>query len=28
VVLCALEWWRQARSGAASGVVQPDPALA
>jgi PAT family beta-lactamase induction signal transducer AmpG len=27
VVLCALEWWRQARSGAASGVVQPDPAL-
>lgn len=28
VVLCALEWWRQARAGAASGVVQPDPALA
>lgn len=28
VVLCAAEWWRQARSGAASGVVQPDPALA
>lgn len=28
VALCALEWWRQARSGAASGVVQPDPALA
>lgn len=27
VVLCALEWWRQARAGAASGVVQPDPAL-
>jgi MFS transporter, PAT family, beta-lactamase induction signal transducer AmpG len=28
VVLCALEWWRQARAGGASGVVQPDPALA
>jgi PAT family beta-lactamase induction signal transducer AmpG len=28
VVLCGLEWWRQARAGAASGVVQPDPALA
>lgn len=28
VVLCALEWWRQARAGAASGVVQPDPVLA
>lgn len=27
VVLCALEWWRQAREGAASGVVQLDPAL-
>lgn len=27
VVLCALEWRRQARAGAASGVVQPDPAL-
>lgn len=28
VVLCALEWWRQAQAGAASGVIQPDPALA
>ncbi|MDP5102940.1 MAG: MFS transporter, partial [Erythrobacter sp.] len=28
VVLCAAEWWRQARGGSASGVVQPDPALA
>lgn len=28
VVLCALEWWRQARTGANSGVVQPDRALA
>ena len=28
VVLCVMEWIREARSGRASGVVQPDPALA
>lgn len=26
VVLCLAEWWRQARAGARSGVVTPDPA--
>ena len=28
VVLCVLEWIREARAGRASGVVAPDPALA
>ena len=28
VVLCGLEWWRQARQGRASGVVTPDRGLA
>ena len=28
VVLCLLEWMREARAGRASGVVAPDPALA
>jgi len=28
VVLCVLEWMREARAGAKSGVVQPDPQIA
>jgi PAT family beta-lactamase induction signal transducer AmpG len=28
VVLCVLEWIREARAGRASGVVAPDPVLA
>ena len=28
VVLCVLEWIRETRAGAKSGVVQPDPQIA